>query len=151
MVSFLIRLRCLNQAIDLLELYLAAAKITPDQFVLLDNRLQSLESNLVMEPAIQGESTIQFTTLENIGHPEVRKALGAEAALSSSNELISLSPGKTKLARWGAWSYLPELIAINAFQKQGLGVQAWAECDRDTIWGTYVARGHLIQNKEQRR
>ncbi len=34
------------QAIDLLELFLASATLTPDQFVLLDDLLQSLESNL---------------------------------------------------------------------------------------------------------
>lgn len=109
-VSLQIRLRSINQAIDLLERYLASATITSDQFVLLDDRLQSLESNLLMEPAIRGEATTQFTTLENIGHPEVRKALASMAVLSSSSELISLSPGKSKLARWGAWSYLPELM-----------------------------------------
>ena len=111
LVSFQIRLRSINQAIDLLELLLASASITPEQFVLLDDRLQSLESNLLSEPAIRGEATLQFTTLENIGHPEVRKALEATVALSSSGEAISVSPGKTKLARWGAWSYLPELMA----------------------------------------
>ena len=111
LVSFLIRLRALNQAIDLLELFLASATLTPEQFVLLDDRLQSLESNLLSEPAIRGEATFQFTTLENIGHPEVRKALEAIVAMSSSGEAISVSPGKTKLARWGAWSYRPELMS----------------------------------------
>lgn len=74
-ISQIVRAQLGNHAVDVLQLLLAEFELSPAQFTSLDQRLARMESSYRLAGTVQAERSIIFTTMQNIGQPEVRKSL----------------------------------------------------------------------------
>lgn len=78
-----------NHAVDALQLLLADFELSPAEFTSLDQRLARMESSYRLAGTVQAERSIMFTTMQNIGLPEVQKSLDQSASQSSLDDWVS--------------------------------------------------------------
>jgi hypothetical protein len=109
-VSQLVRVRIGGLAIDSLEEVLAVVDVNDEQLRAIDARLSVMESTCRLADALRAERAVLFTTLENIGHPDVRESLGMMAGLGPGSSVQIFAPSRSANNKWASLSYAPEMM-----------------------------------------
>lgn len=115
LVSQLVRWKHGSRALDELHKILVQTDLTDEQFQRVDALLQNIETEVQTKHIVLAEGAATFTHLENIGHPEVRKALSSMVSLGANNQPYDHGPSPRSLIRWSTLAYAPELMAQKAW------------------------------------
>lgn len=110
LVSQFVRARGGGECMDTLEAILGDAAPNAEQFQALDAQLAKMEASFRLCDTIRAEGASLFTSLENVGHPDVRESLEMMGGLDSGGSLFSFSPKQPAMNTWSSLSYLPELM-----------------------------------------
>lgn len=124
LVSQLVRARIGETALDTLELIFGTVELTRDQFRMIDDRLSEMESTFRLSKTIHAERASLYTTMENIGHPDVRESLGMMAGLGSGGGILSFAPEKSLIDDWASLSYRPKLMHQQAWMLKRMSTLA---------------------------
>jgi hypothetical protein len=89
--------------------------LTDEQFQRVDALLRNIETDLQTKHIVLAEGAATFTHMENIGHPEVRKALSSMVSLGANNQPHDQGLSPRSLIRWSTLAYSPELMAQKAW------------------------------------
>lgn len=114
-VSHLVRWKHGTRALTELHKTLEQTDLTDEQFGRVDALLQNIETDLQTKHIVLAEGAATFTHLENIGHPEVRKALSSIVSLGANNQPYDQGLSPRSLIRWSTLAYSPELMAQKAW------------------------------------
>lgn len=108
LICQLFRARLGGDAVNSLQALIARVDLTPKQFRAIDRRLAEMESSYRLAGTIHAERAALYTTIENIGHSEVREGLESLAGFGPGGVTYSLAPEKWRLNHWASLSYRPD-------------------------------------------
>jgi len=97
-----------NRAIDCIAMLIGHVKLTPIQTEAIDGRLAEMEGCFRLKPTLLAERACLFTTMNNIGHPDVGEYLASCGGLDTDGRFFLFS-SSSKIDRWSSISYQTQL------------------------------------------
>lgn len=122
-ITQLVRIRCAERALDMLELLLSRGALPMGKITEIGASFAARETDLRLAPSVRSERAALLTTIANIGSPEMRETLASMAVFSPGGNDRMLVPD----ASWKSWWWGSSLYAPRRAHEQAVMLQRMSE------------------------